>query len=185
MRSQSFKTIGFILKCGVCFLLGAISTLIKLSKWPLVPISPSQLKVILMLDPICIRLKVMIGEKRSNRETSLKQVCYIQVILPLPLPLSYPPTYTFIPPHPSPTHPHTLFAPPPPSQTNPHTLLCLSLPLSNPPTYTFCFPSPLSNQPTNTFMPLSPSPTQPHTLVCLPSPSSTHLHTLLCLSPPL
>lgn len=144
MRNQSFKTIGFILKCGVCFLLGAISTLIKLSKWPLVPISPSQLKVILMLDPICIRLKVMIGEKRSNRETSLKQVCYIQVILPLPLP--YPPTYTFMPPHPSPTHPHTLFASPPPSQTNPHTLLCLS-PLL-PPNHIHLYASPSPLQPT-------------------------------------
>lgn len=146
MRNQSFKTIGFILKCGVCFLLGAISTLIKLSKWPLVPISPSQLKVILMLDPICIRLKVMIGEKRSNRETSLKQVCYIQVILPLPLPLSYPPTYTFMPPHPSPTHPHTLFASPSPSQTNPHTLLCLSPPL--PPNHIHLYASPSPLQPT-------------------------------------
>lgn len=143
MRNQSFKTIGFILKCGVCFLLGAISTLIKLSKWPLVPISPSQLKVILMLDPICIRLKVMIGEKRSNRETSLKQVCYIQVILPLPLPLSNPPTYTFcfpspfsnqpthtfMPLSPSPIQPHTLVCLPSPSSTHLHTLLCLSPPL--------------------------------------------------------
>lgn len=163
MRNQSFKTIGFILKCGVCFLLGAISTLIKLSKWPLVPISPSQLKVILMLDPICIRLKVMIGEKRSNRETSLKQVCYIQVILPLPLPLSYPPTYTFMPPHPSPTHPHTLFASPPPLKLT-HTHVYASLPLSNPTTYPCMPPLPLSNPPTYTFMPLSPSLTQPHTL---------------------
>lgn len=157
MRNQSFETIGFILKCGVCFLLGAISTLIKLSKWPLVPISPSQLKVILMLDPICIRQKVMTGEKRSNRETSLKQVCYIQVILPLP----------------------------PPPLVPTHIQFYASPPLSNPPTYTFCFPLPLSNQPTHTFMPLSPYPTQPHTLVCLPFPSPTHLHTLLCLSPPL
>lgn len=124
MRNQSFKTISFILKCGVCFLLGAISTLIKLSKWPLVPISPSQLKVILMLDPICIRLKVMIGEKRSNRETSLKQVCYIQVILPLPL--SYPPTYTCMPP-PLSNPPTYTFMPLSPSLTQPHTLKCILL----------------------------------------------------------
>lgn len=59
------------------------------------------------------------GEEVKQRNLTLKQVCYIQVILPLPL--SYPPTYTCMPP-PLSNPPTYTFMPLSPSLTQPHTL---------------------------------------------------------------